>query len=239
MGWHPQAGGVLCLAIVLGGSLLGRSTGVAISGVAPAAIVGEVQDSVGQPVADAWVVALPEAGGVATRTSSDNNGAFSLEALPQQTYRVDVSMPGFSAWRQNHVRVGSEASSRVHAVLSVRPICECLRIGPFAGPIRIDGRVVDQAGRPLPHARLEFVVSPGRDTAYADREGRFVVSPPEQGTWPIVVSDSGFAPVTETISRATTGPLEFRLRFVGTVGVPEVERFNQDCPCSQYFPMEN
>jgi len=143
------------------------------------------------------------------RTSTDQNGDFRLDALPQQTYRVDVSLLSYDGWRQNHLRVGPDGGTRFKAVLSIRSICECVIIGinhpPPPGSSRICGQVVDRNGRPLPHARLEF----GGELAYANGEGRFVVRPPMTGTWRVVASDSGFASVTQEISAATTAPIEF------------------------------
>src|SRR5262245_24680974 len=116
---HQLTGSVLCLGVVLAGSPLGSSTGTAISGAAPATIEGEVRDSRGQPVAGASVIALPERGGAAMRTSADQDGHFRLDASPQQGYRVDVTLPGFDGWRQNHVRVDSDGGTPFRAVLSV------------------------------------------------------------------------------------------------------------------------
>jgi hypothetical protein len=243
MRWRQVARTLLCLSVVLeasaGGTRTTRTT-AAISVAAPAMIEGEVKDRSGQPLPGASVIALPERGGLATHTATDRDGGYHLEGLSQGIYRVDVSLRGFDGSRQNHVRVGADDSIRVDAVLSVRPLCECIssRLPP-AGPRSVPGQVVDEAGRPLPHARLEFVGPNRRETAYAHSEGRFLVSTPAGGTWSMVASDSGFASVMQQISTATTAPLVFRLRFVGTQGLPDIERFNRECPCYEFIAVES
>ena len=238
MGWRQVAGTLLCLSVVLEASSGETQSSAAISVAAPAIIEGEVKDRIGQPLPGASVMALPERGGLATHTATDRDGRYHLEGLSQGTYHVDVSLPGFDGWRQNHVRVGSDGSTRVDAVLSVRPLCQCISSGLPAGPRSVPGQVVDEAGRPLPHARLEFVGPRRRERAYTDSEGRFLVSPPVEGTWSMVASDSGFASVMQQISRTTTAPLVFRLRFVGTQGLPDIEGFNRECPCPEYLAVE-
>ena len=235
MGWRQVAGTLLCLSVVLEASSGRTQTSATISAAAPAIIEGEVKDRSGQPLPGASVMALPERGGLATHTATDREGRYHLEGLSQGIYRVDVSLPGFDGWRQNHVRVGS---TQVDAVLSVRPLCECISSGLPAGPRSVPGQVVDEAGRPLPHSRLEFVGPRYRERAYTDGEGRFLVSPPVEGTWSMVASDSGFASVMQQISKATTAPLVFRLRFDGTQGLPDSEGFNRECQCQEYLAVE-
>jgi hypothetical protein len=42
----------------------------------------------------------------------------------------------------------------------------------------------------------------------------------------------------QQISKATTAPLVFRLQFVGTQGLPDIEGFNRECPCPEYLAVE-
>lgn len=216
----------------------GARTGAAISVQDPVIIEGEVKDRAGQLLPGVSVTPLPEGGGRATHATTDREGTYHLDGLPEGTYRIDFELPGFTGIRRNHVIVGRDASTRVDAVLSVRPLCECLSSGVPTVPRGVPGQVVDEAGRPLPHARLEIAGPKLKETAYADREGRFLLRPPVEGTWPIVASDSGFAPVRQQISNATTSPLVLQLRFVGAQGLPAIEGFNDECPCPEYFAVE-
>jgi protocatechuate 3,4-dioxygenase beta subunit len=73
-------------------------------GVSPQ-IQGTVKDAIGQPLPGSSVVAIPERGGLAAHTVTDREGSFRFVGLAAGTYRVDVTLAGFVAWRQNHVTV--------------------------------------------------------------------------------------------------------------------------------------
>jgi len=234
MGWRQCAGTLLCLSVALETSVRDREIGGTMSAAPPAVIEGEVKDERGEPVPTASVIALPESGGIAIYTTTDVDGRYHFEGLSHEPYRIDVSLPGFVGWRQNHVRVGAQGRTRVDVVLSIRPICECISLVPH-GVRSIPGQVVDEAGRPLPHALLEVVGAGGGESARADSEGRFEVRPPPEGTWTMAASDSGYSPVLHQISSSTTAPLVLRLPFIGTQGVPDIERFNRDCICPGPF----
>jgi hypothetical protein len=70
-------------------------------------IEGEVKDRMGQRLSGVLVVMLPEAGGPATQTTTDRNGAYHLEGLSEETYRIDFALPGFEGFRRNRVRLDS------------------------------------------------------------------------------------------------------------------------------------
>jgi hypothetical protein len=94
---------------------------------------------------------------------------------------------------------------------------------------------VDDAGRPLPHATLELVTAQGREAAYADREGRFLVRRPAEGAWSITAFDSGFDRVTRDVAANSGGSLVFSLRYAGTQEVPDRERLDRACRCPGDF----
>ena len=229
----------LCLIAVTGTTSGRQRTTSARSGADAPVIDGLVTDRAGQPLPGVSVDAVPEGGGRAMHATTDRSGAYHLEGLSEGTYRIDFSLGGFVGIRRNHVRpVVSGGPVRADVVLSVRPVCECVANGLAPGPVAILGQVVDDAGRPLPHARLGFAGPRHQETAYADGEGRFQVRPPAEGRWSIVVSHSGFAPATRQISTATPAPVVFRLSFVGTRDLPEQEVFNDACSCPEYFVVE-
>jgi hypothetical protein len=238
MGPRHLVTGVLCFSVVTGASSGQQPTRDALSIADGVIIDGKVTDRSGQPLSAVSVDALPEGGGRATRATTDRGGVYHLEGLPEGTYRLDFSLPGFSGLRRNHVRANSDRRVGVDVVLSVRPLCECVTSGPPADAVIIRGQVVDEAGWPLAHTRLQLAGPKRQETAYADSEGRFRLRPPAEGNWSIVASDSGFAPVTQRISKATTAPLIFRLRFVGSRNLPDSEVFNHQCPCPEYFVFE-
>lgn len=218
---------MVCLTVALVASSGGPRTTAAMLVAGPGIIEGAIKDLVGSPLPGVAVLALPERGGLVTRTTTDRDGMYHLDGLAEDTYRVDFALLGFVETRQNHVRVRPERPARADAVLSVRPICECVSDGLRTIQRKVAGQVVDDAGRPLPHARLEIIGPRRQESARADSEGRFLVRLPVDGSWQMIASDSGFAPVKQQISKATKEPLVLRLRFVGTQGLPDIEMFDE------------
>ena len=194
-------------------------------------IAGRVVDAIGQPVPGVSVTTIPESGGLGKRVTTGRDGTYRFETLPSETYRVDFETLAFDLTRRNHVRVRNHASTSAEAVLHVSAICECVTIVP-PNPLAVRaGEVVDDAGRPLPHARLEVVSPIRREVAYADADGRFLVRVPTDATWPLTASDTGFGAVTQQVSGAVAEPTVFRLRYAGTTGVPDSERLSRACRC--------
>jgi hypothetical protein len=72
---------------------------------------------------------IPERGGPARYATTDREGAYRLEELADDAYRVDFQLRGFDRTRLNHVRLRPDAETDVDATLSVSSICECLRAG--------------------------------------------------------------------------------------------------------------
>jgi hypothetical protein len=204
--------------------------------VAAGEIEGTVKDEAGQQLPGVFVVAMPQRGGMAIRTTTGSDGAYGLGGLADEPYRVDFWLAGFQGTRHNQVQPGFRTWTRIDAVLLLAPVCECVQGAPSPASRRVTGRVVNDVGHPLPHALLEFVGLPGRAKTWADEEGAFLVSPPADGSWSVVASDSGFASVSQRVTVETTGPLVFRLRFVSTQELPHTEWFNRGCFCPEYLP---
>ena len=204
-------------------------TGVAVA--QSASIAGVPRDVIGQTLPGVTVTTIPESGGLVKRTTSGRDGAYRFEALPDGTYRVDFELLGFDLIRRNHVRVRPDTVATVDAVLPVSAICECVTVVPPSPLRQRAGRVVDESDRPLPHAHLEVVSSIGREVAYADDEGRFLVRAPINEMWPLTASDTGFRAVTQQLSGAVAEPIELRLAHAGTTGVPNEERLARGCRC--------
>ena len=125
--------------------------------------------------------------------------------MPEGTYRVDFELLGFEVIRRNHVRVRSGSEASIDVALPARSICECISLDPPSPWAQRVGQVIDANGHPLPHARINLV---GRQVAYADNEGRFLVR------------DAASVVLT--------------LEYVGTTGVPDQERFG-GCECDGYL----
>jgi hypothetical protein len=224
---------VLCITIGAGAG--GSSNVTTWTAAAAGSIGGHVRDTAGQPLPGVSVTMIPERGGSAMNTTTDREGAYRLDAVADDTYRLDFQLRGFDLIRQNHVHVRPDTHIELDASTSPASICECISSG-LAGPSKpLAGLVVDEDNRPLPHARVDIVSPKRRETTYTDRDGRFFVHPPVDGTWPLTASDSGFAVSTQRISKRTAGPVVLRLRYVGAQSVPNIERFEFGCLCPEAF----
>lgn len=195
-----------------------------------ASIVGHVVDAGGYPIPGVFVTTIEETGGATSRAISDRNGVYQFEALPDGTYHVDFELRGFDLIRRNHVQVRRDTVAKVDATLFVSAICECVEV--ISPSLRErSGQVVDESGRPLPHARLALVSSMRSAAAYADGEGRFQVRLPVDDRWSLTVSDGGFRTETQQVSGNGAGPLVFRLARATTAGLPDLQQFTRGCRC--------
>jgi hypothetical protein len=193
-------------------------------------ITAHAVDSIGKPVPGVSVSVVPESGGLANRATTGSDGSCRVE-VPSGTYRIDFETLGFDVTRRNHVRVRNHQSTNAEAVLQVSAICECVSIVP-PNPLAVrGGEVVDDAGRPLPHARLELISPMRHEVAYADADGRFLLKVPVDATWPLTASDTGFGALTEQVSGSAAQSIVLRLAYADTMGMPDSERFSRGCRC--------
>ena len=147
--------------------------------------------------------------------------------LSDGVYRVDFDLRGFELVRRNHVRVRRDTEANIDAALPVRAICECITVEPPSPWAQRLGQVVDKTGRPLPHARVQLV---GRQAAYTDIEGRFLIRLPVNEPESLTATDTGFRSVTQQVSGADAATVVLSLEYEGTTGVPDVQRFG-GCEC--------
>jgi len=196
-----------------------------------ASITGVVRDPIGQLIPGVTVTTIPQSGGLIRRTTSGRDGSYRFDALPDGTYRVDFELLGFELFRRNHVHVPRDSEAMADAVLQVRALCECITVEPPSPWAQRPGQVIDKAGHPLPHARVELV---GRQVMSTDSEGRFFIRVPVNEAWPLAATDTGFRRITQQISGADGASVVLSLEYVGTTGVPDVERFG-GCECDGFL----
>ena len=196
-----------------------------------ASVTGVVSDGRKQGIACVTVTTIPQSGGVARQTTSSSDGSYRFEGLPDGTYRVDFAMRGFELVRRNHVRVRGGAEVKADATLRPGAICECVTVEPPSPWAQRAGQVIDKGGHPLPHARVELI---GRQAAYTDSQGRFLIRVPVNEPWPLTATDTGFRAVTQQVSGADAASVVLSLEYVGTTSVPDDERFG-GCECHGYL----
>jgi Carboxypeptidase regulatory-like domain len=194
-------------------------------------IEGRATDPRGDPLPGTFVTAILESGGVSSRVTAGSDGVFRFDGLPDGIYRVDFELRGFQLVRRNHVRVPMNGTVGIDATMPIKSQCECVQIVPVMPLSERAGQVFDQAGRPLPHARVTIATPRISEVAYADNDGRFRVRLPTGELWSLTASDSGFNAVTLQVSTAVKSPFVFALPFAGTAAVPVVEPLNRKCSC--------
>lgn len=217
---RPTAGCAATVLLITVSAVIAQSPGIA----------GTIAQRSGPGVSGVFVTCVPSSGGIARRTTSGNGGAYLFAELDEGTYRLDFDVAGFDLVRRNHVSVRRGTTATVDASVSVSAICECVAFVPAASLRERAGQVVDQSGRPLPHARLELVSPTRREVAYADGEGRFEVRLPLNGAWPLTASDSGFRAVTQQVSAGETA-IRLTLELDEGAEVADTERFPRGCRC--------
>ena len=196
-----------------------------------ASITGVVSDGRGYVFSGVTVTTTPESGGLSRQTTTNSAGTYRFDGLPDGTYRVDFALLGFEVVRRNHVPVRRDSEAKADATLRPRALCECVTVEPPSPWAQRAGQVIDKAGHPLPHARIELV---GRQVMYTDREGRFLIRVPVNEAWPLTATDTGFRAVTQQVSGADAASVVLSLEYVAAIGVPDLERFG-GCECDGYL----
>jgi hypothetical protein len=212
----------LCSVAGKGLSQLAASPAVA------SGLEGHVADAAGQRIPGASVTAMPRAVGPVVRTTTGPDGTYRLP-LPAGSYRVDHVVQGFDLIRYNGVVVAPSTVARLDVTLPVSAVCECVDLPQGArGPARA-GQVLDDTGRPLPHAQLELASPSYRSRNYADSDGRFQLRLPVTGTWMLTARDTGFAGETRPLTAGASEAIVFRLAPAPRTSVRTVERIVGPC----------
>jgi protocatechuate 3,4-dioxygenase beta subunit len=190
-------------------------------------ISGTVQDSQRSPLVGAVVSARPDGAAAGESrllvAATDAAGSYSIQGLPEGTYRVTASAPGHRVGVAYPVEIlGGSAAANVDFTLE------------HGHPLR--GRVVDEAGRGL--AATAVVAGPagsvdswGAASAVTDINGTFQLTAPSAGPIDVTALPGGWAPVRLTgiappegddqtlVLRAGRGGV-LLIRVVGPAGEP-------------------
>src|SRR5437773_7727380 len=102
---------LLCLAA--GFLFLGYAARIASAQVLYGTIMGTVKDPTGAVVSKATVTVTSTSTGLSRQASADDTGYYAIPNLPQGTYDVSASAPGFRPLTQKGVNVLINTVTRV------------------------------------------------------------------------------------------------------------------------------
>jgi hypothetical protein len=185
-----QGGVFLVLVLALGAATFAHS-----QGGARGAITGTVKDTTEAVVPGATVKVISQATNVTERTLfTDTDGNFSATLLPVGTYRVEVSMSGFSTTIASDVAVRVAETTTLAIKLKIGQIAETVTVTEAQAPVRLTspatGETIQNASE-LPLATRNFLsllaLSTGANSELADTTalGRGQVSINVNGQRPV------------------------------------------------------
>lgn len=212
-----------------------QSVTIRLTGGSSSVLTGTVQTSAAAPVVGVSVTLRRDNSDVGS-AATDANGAFRFEGLPLGTYRLSVpriTVAGINldGWQTKSLRLTSGAAPGQRYIVARRRL---LPVDETAGRRILYGTVVDAAGSPLRHIKLEMrwqgaasgTVFPttlsGQDSskpagAYEFLSSRGVFSLRViQGDWPSDVADGlDTATVPGREGQPIAYEVDFRLQAVG------------------------
>ena len=181
-------------------------------------VEGVVRDGFGHPVANALIGSFYSHG---NETHTDSDGRFAL-------HHLDPGRP------QHMVHVKKEGWVMTQVTLPTAPDGLAEHDFTLDRGVRVEGRVVDPAGRPVADASLYIGFSPhafNRIDAVSAADGTFVFPSVQRGSEKLVVQKQGFGPFQDVITMPEDldrlGPVDVVLKpghFVGGVVVDEEDQ---------------
>lgn len=158
---------------------------------------GRALDEEGNPVPEAQISIAPKVPSgdsllrlMLKRPSTDFAGRFRIDGLAPGEYTVSAWMPGTSRRTQSEVRLGSEA-------VQIDLI--------FKRGAEVSGRVLDEAGNPIPSAYVRVDSTEGGKEAggYSEADGSFRLQAVEEGELSLLASAQGYAASDPQLLRVT------------------------------------
>jgi hypothetical protein len=132
-------------SLLLGGFLLAVTAGFSQS--TTGTILGVVRDASGGIVPKASVTVRNTGTNAVSETVTDEQGAYTVPLLPVGSYTVEVSAPGFRAYRQEGIRLQVNQQARVDIALAVGNVTETIEVTADAAVVEATtssiGKVVD------------------------------------------------------------------------------------------------
>jgi len=107
-----------------------------------ATITGTVTDPTGAVVPRAQVIVTEEQTGVEYKTETTDAGLYTVPYLPAGTYRVVVTAPGFSEYRQTGIAVSVAQSVKVDVSLKVGALGQAIEVVAMAAQLQTTSSTV-------------------------------------------------------------------------------------------------
>lgn len=154
------------------------------------------------PVVGATVLVWPEErNGEVYLTSTDENGVFRVDGLPDGSYSLRVEREGLAAKAKDGIPL--KFPFRAVVELNMDPLApgsaEASAVIPDAtaagGPLSLKGLVVEEGAGPMGEVQLRFVRTDGREDPRglrSLRDGTFEVTGAGAGVWRLEVSAVGY-----------------------------------------------
>lgn len=187
-------------------------------------LAGRVTDGNGKPVAGA-IIALQSQ----RRTTTDQEGNYSVAELPPDSYRIGVFKAGFAV-EEKTINVRGGISTRQDFVLKTAggPVREIGRL-PTAGIVlarsgRIAGRVIDgKTGAPLAGVNVSLA---GQRSITTGADGSYSFTNLAPGTYQVIARKSGFTEGQKSVAirGADTVPANFALSSTSVRPIPIFRR---------------
>jgi uncharacterized repeat protein (TIGR01451 family) len=192
-------------------TLSGGSTPLDVSLQSGLVLQGMVSDASGAPAVDVRVTVLDPAHGAAWLALTDEDGAYSLDNLPQGVYDVWFIDPAYAPLEHAGVYVWGPGAETKNALLATEGVT-------------LTGAVYSSAGQPVWGAAIQLVGDgdfPIR-TVYTDQSGVYILPRLPQGEQGIRVHASGFPLLSETVILPGSGQVvqDFTLEAVVSLDLP-------------------
>jgi hypothetical protein len=126
------------LVLVLAVSLISGASGADAAQSWRGNVRGHVSDQSGASLSDAAVTVTETATGIARRTTSGGEGEFTIIALAPGEYVLDVTAPGYKAWRREFALTVNE-DHRLSVQLTVGDVSEVVEVVAAASALRAVG----------------------------------------------------------------------------------------------------
>jgi hypothetical protein len=119
-------------------------------------LAGTVTDPTGSPIAGAMVEAFDAAGGVVAQATTDANGKYQFQTLPEGPARLEAQAPGFSRAVINGIAISNAAPVKRDLRLDVGSAAEALTVTASAPSIQTSASQAANKLKMRPNGVREF-----------------------------------------------------------------------------------